>query len=176
MKTDTGEVSIKASEITILSKALRPLPDKYHGLTNIEQRYRQRYLDLISNRESFDRFMKRSQIISEIRRYLDGNGYIEVETPVLHNEAGGAAARPFITHHNALDIDLYLRIALELHLKRLIVGGMEKFMKSAAFSVMKELILHNPEFTMLEAYTAYTDFNDVMNLTEGIIRNAAEKY
>ncbi|MCZ1224114.1 lysine--tRNA ligase, partial [Enterococcus faecium] len=103
MKTDTGEVSIKASEITILSKALRPLPDKYHGLTNIEQRYRQRYLDLISNRESFDRFMKRSQIISEIRRYLDGNGYIEVETPVLHNEAGGAAARPFITHHNALD-------------------------------------------------------------------------
>ena len=105
---------------------MRPLPDKYHGLTNVEQRYRQRYLDLISNKESFDRFMKRSQIISEIRRYLDGNGYVEVETPVLHNEAGGAAARPFITHHNALDMDLYLRIALELHLKRLIVGGMEK--------------------------------------------------
>ncbi|HAQ6125991.1 TPA: lysine--tRNA ligase [Enterococcus faecium] len=176
MKTDTGEVSIKASEITILSKALRPLPDKYHGLTNIEQRYRQRYLDLISNRESFDRFMKRSQIISEIRRYLDGNGYIEVETPVLHNEAGGAAARPFITHHNALDIDLYLRIALELHLKRLIVGGMEKVYEIGRVFRNEGIdTTHNPEFTMLEAYTAYTDFNDVMNLTEGIIRNAAEK-
>ena len=126
MKTNTGEVTVKAQTITLLTKALRPLPDKYHGLTNVEQRYRQRYLDLISNKESFDRFMKRSQIISEIRRYLDGNGYVEVETPVLHNEAGGAAARPFITHHNALDMDLYLRIALELHLKRLIVGGMEK--------------------------------------------------
>lgn len=176
MKTDTGEVSIKASEITILSKALRPLPDKYHGLTNIEQRYRQRYLDLISNRESFDRFMKRSQIISEIRRYLDGNGYIEVETPVLHNEAGGAAARPFITHHNALDIDLYLRIALELHLKRLIVGGMEKVYEIGRVFRNEGIdTTHNPEFTMLEAYTAYTDFNDVMNLTEGIIRNAAQK-
>lgn len=176
MKTDTGEVSIKASEIVILSKALRPLPDKYHGLTNIEQRYRQRYLDLISNRESFDRFMKRSQIISEIRRYLDGNGYIEVETPVLHNEAGGAAARPFITHHNALDIDLYLRIALELHLKRLIVGGMEKVYEiSRVFRNEGIDTTHNPEFTMLEAYTAYTDFQDVMNLTEGIIRNAAQK-
>ena len=176
MKTDTGEVSIKASEIVILSKALRPLPDKYHGLTNIEQRYRQRYLDLISNRESFDRFMKRSQIISEIRRYLDGNGYIEVETPVLHNEAGGAAARPFITHHNALDIDLYLRIALELHLKRLIVGGMEKVYEiSRVFRNEGIDTTHNPEFAMLEAYTAYTDFQDVMNLTEGIIRNAAQK-
>ncbi|MEY8445838.1 lysine--tRNA ligase [Enterococcus ratti] len=176
MKTDTGEVSIKASEITILSKALRPLPDKYHGLTNIEQRYRQRYLDLISNRESFDRFMKRSQIISEIRRYLDSNGYIEVETPVLHNEAGGAAARPFITHHNALDIDLYLRIALELHLKRLIVGGMEKVYEIGRVFRNEGIdTTHNPEFTMLEAYTAYTDFQDVMNLTEGIIRNAAQK-
>jgi len=176
MKTDTGEVSIKASEIVILSKALRPLPDKYHGLTNIEQRYRQRYLDLVSNRDSFDRFMKRSQIISEIRRYLDGNGYIEVETPVLHNEAGGAAARPFITHHNALDMDLYLRIALELHLKRLIVGGMEKVYEIGRVFRNEGIdTTHNPEFTMLEAYTAYTDFQDVMNLTEGIIRNAAEK-
>ena len=153
MKTDTGEVSIKASEITILSKALRPLPDKYHGLTNIEQRYRQRYLDLISNRESFDRFMKRSQIISEIRRYLDGNGYIEVETPVLHNEAGGAAARPFITHHNALDIDLYLRIALELHLKRLIVGGMEKVYEIGRVFRNEGIdTTHNPEFTQLKKY------------------------
>ncbi|MHC5375033.1 lysine--tRNA ligase [Enterococcus sp. LJL120] len=176
MKTDMGEVSIKAREITLLSKALRPLPDKYHGLTNIEQRYRQRYLDLISNRDSFDRFMKRSQIISEIRRYLDGQGYIEVETPTLHNEAGGAAARPFITHHNALDIDLYLRIALELHLKRLIVGGMEKVYEIGRVFRNEGIdTTHNPEFTMLEAYTAYFDFQDVMKLTEGIIRNAAEK-
>lgn len=176
MKTDTGEVSIKAKEIIILSKALRPLPDKYHGLTNIEQRYRQRYLDLISNQESFDRFMKRSQIISEIRRYLDGHGYIEVETPVLHNQAGGAAARPFTTHHNALDIDLYLRIALELHLKRLIVGGMEKVYEIGRVFRNEGIdTTHNPEFTMLEAYTAYTDFKDVMDLTEGIIRHAAEK-
>ncbi|WP_164709430.1 lysine--tRNA ligase [Enterococcus mediterraneensis] len=176
MKTDTGEVTIKAKEITILSKALRPLPDKYHGLTNIEQRYRQRYLDLISNRESFDRFTKRSQIISEIRRYLDGLGYLEVETPVLHNQAGGAAARPFITHHNALDMDLYLRIALELHLKRLIVGGMEKVYEIGRVFRNEGIdTTHNPEFTMIEVYTAYTDYQDVMDLTEGIIRNAAQK-
>lgn len=158
MKTNTGEVTVKAQTITLLTKALRPLPDKYHGLTNVEQRYRQRYLDLISNKESFDRFMKRSQIISEIRRYLDGNGYVEVETPVLHNEAGGAAARPFITHHNALDMDLYLRIALELHLKRLIVGGMEKVYEIGRVFRNEGIdTTHNPEFTMLEAYTAYTD-------------------
>lgn len=176
MKTDTGEVTIKAKTLVLLTKALRPLPDKYHGLTNIEQRYRQRYLDLISNKESFDRFMKRSQIISEIRRYLDGHGYVEVETPVLHNDAGGAAARPFITHHNALDMDLYLRIALELHLKRLIVGGMEKVYEIGRVFRNEGIdTTHNPEFTMLEAYTAYTDFKDVMDLTEGIIRNAAEK-
>lgn len=176
MKTDTGEVTIKAQTIVLLTKALRPLPDKYHGLTNIEQRYRQRYLDLISNKDSFDRFMKRSQIISEIRRYLDGNGYVEVETPVLHNDAGGAAARPFITHHNALDMDLYLRIALELHLKRLIVGGMEKVYEIGRVFRNEGIdTTHNPEFTMLEAYTAYTDYKDVMDLTEGIIRNAADK-
>lgn len=175
MKTDTGEVSIKAKEITLLSKALRPLPEKYHGLTNVEQRYRQRYLDLISNRESFDRFTKRSQIISQIRRYLDGLGYIEVETPVLHNEAGGATARPFITHHNALDMDLYLRIALELHLKRLIVGGMEKVYEIGRVFRNEGIdTTHNPEFTMMEVYTAYHDYLDVMNLTEGIIRNVAE--
>lgn len=176
MKTDTGEVTIKAQTIVLLTKALRPLPDKYHGLTNIEQRYRQRYLDLISNKDSFDRFMKRSQIISEIRRYLDSNGYVEVETPVLHNDAGGAAARPFITHHNALDMDLYLRIALELHLKRLIVGGMEKVYEIGRVFRNEGIdTTHNPEFTMLEAYTAYTDYKDVMDLTEGIIRNAADK-
>ncbi len=175
MMTDTGEVTIKAEKITLLTKALRPLPDKYHGLTNVEQRYRQRYLDLISNQDSFDRFMKRSQIISEIRRYLDGLGYVEVETPVLHNQAGGATARPFITHHNALDMDLYLRIALELHLKRLIVGGMEKVYEIGRVFRNEGIdTTHNPEFTMLECYTAYADFKDVMNLTEGIIRTAAE--
>src|SRR5699024_4622904 len=169
-------VSVKATKLTVLSKALRPLPEKYHGLTNVEQRYRQRYLDLISNRESFERFTKRSQIISEIRRFLDRKGYLEVETPVLHNQAGGASARPFITHHNALNMDLYLRIALELHLKRLIVGGMEKVYEIGRVFRNEGIdTTHNPEFTMLECYTAYADFKDVMNLTEGIIRNAAEK-
>ena len=124
MRTDMGELSIKATHITHLSKALRPLPEKFHGLSDVETIYRKRYLDLISNRESFDRFVTRSKIISEIRRYLDAQGFLEVETPVLHNEAGGAAAKPFITHHNAQNIDMVLRIALELHLKRLIVGGM----------------------------------------------------
>ncbi len=176
MKTDTGEVTIKPSSITILSKALRPLPDKYHGLTNVEQRYRQRYLDLISNRESFERFVQRSEIIKEIRNYLNGQGYLEVETPTLHNSAGGAAARPFITHHNALDMDLYLRIALELHLKRLIVGGMEKVYEIGRVFRNEGIdTTHNPEFTMLEVYTAYTDYQDVMDLTEGIIRETAQK-
>ncbi|HIX70322.1 MULTISPECIES: lysine--tRNA ligase [Enterococcus] len=174
MKTDTGEVSIKAKKVTMLSKALRPLPDKYHGLSNVEQRYRQRYLDLISNKESFDRFTKRSRIVSSIRNYLDNHGYLEVETPVLHNQAGGASARPFTTHHNALDMELYLRIALELHLKRLIVGGMEKVYEiSRVFRNEGIDTTHNPEFTMLEVYTAYTDYLDVMDLVEGIIRNAA---
>lgn len=174
MKTDTGEVSIKAKKVTMLSKALRPLPDKYHGLSNVEQRYRQRYLDLISNKESFDRFTKRSRIVSSIRNYLDNHGYLEVETPVLHNQAGGASARPFTTHHNALDMELYLRIALELHLKRLIVGGMEKVYEiSRVFRNEGIDTTHNPEFTMLEVYTAYTDYLDVMDLAEGIIRNAA---
>lgn len=176
MKTDTGEVTIKPTSLVMLSKALRPLPDKYHGLTNVEQRYRQRYLDLISNRESFDKFVRRSEIIREVRNYLNGHGYLEVETPVLHNMAGGAAARPFITHHNTLDMDLYLRIALELHLKRLIVGGMEKVYEiGRVFRNEGMDTTHNPEFTMLEVYTAYTDFNDVMDLTEGIISTAAEK-
>ncbi len=175
MKTNTGEVSVKAEKVTLLTKALRPLPEKYHGLTNVEQRYRQRYLDLISNRDSFERFKKRSQIISEIRRYLDHRGYLEVETPVLHNQAGGAAARPFVTHHNALDIDLYLRIALELHLKRLIVGGMEKVYEIGRVFRNEGIdTTHNPEFTMLECYTAYANFGDVMDLTEGIIRNVTK--
>lgn len=176
IKTDMGELTVHASHLTFLSKALRPLPDKYHGLTNIEQIYRQRYLDLITNRESFDRFTKRTKIIAAVREYLDGNGFLEVETPVLHNQAGGASARPFITHHNALDIDLYMRIALELHLKRLIVGGMERVYEiGRVFRNEGVDTKHNPEFTELETYAAYWDLGDVMNETEGIFRHAATK-
>lgn len=175
MKTNTGELSIKPTELTFLSKALRPLPDKYHGLTNVEQRYRQRYLDLISNKDSFDTFILRSRIIKEIRNYLNEHGYLEVETPTLHNMAGGAAARPFVTHHNALDMELYLRIALELHLKRLIVGGMEKVYEIGRVFRNEGIdTTHNPEFTMLEVYTAYADYRDVMDLTEGIITSVAQ--
>ena len=175
MRTDMGELSIKADNITFLSKSLRPLPEKYHGLTDTETKYRKRYLDLISNRESFNRFVSRSKIISEVRRYLDSHDYLEVETPVLHNEAGGAAARPFMTHHNAQDIDMALRIALELHLKRLIVGGMEKVYEiGRVFRNEGMDTTHNPEFTMLEVYTAYTDYTDVMNLTEGLIKHVAK--
>lgn len=176
MKTDMGELTIKPTSFTFLTKALRPLPDKYHGLQNVEQRYRQRYLDLISNRESFDTFVKRSQIIKEMRNYLNDNGYLEVETPTLHNMAGGAAARPFITHHNALDMELYLRIALELHLKRLIVGGMEKVYEIGRVFRNEGIdTTHNPEFTMMEVYTAYADYRDIMDLTEGIVQYVAEK-
>lgn len=175
MKTDTGEVTIKAKKITFLSKALRPLPEKWHGLTDTEIRYRKRYLDLISNRESFERFVTRSHIISEIRHYMDTRGYLEVETPVLHNEAGGAAAKPFYTHHNALNFDMTLRIALELHLKRLIVGGMEKVYEiGRVFRNEGMDQTHNPEFTMLESYEAYADINDIMNLTEGIFQHIAK--
>ena len=176
MKTDMGEMTIKPTDFTFLTKALRPLPDKYHGLTNVEQKYRQRYLDLISNRDSFDKFVKRSEIIREVRNYLNDHGYLEVETPTLHNMAGGAAARPFITHHNALDMELYLRIALELHLKRLIVGGMEKVYEIGRVFRNEGIdATHNPEFTMLEVYTAYTDYKDIMDLTEGIITTVAQK-
>ncbi|AMV60155.1 lysyl-tRNA synthetase [Pediococcus damnosus LMG 28219] len=175
MKTDMGELTVKATDLTFLTKALRPLPDKYHGLQNVEQIYRQRYLDLISNDDSFDRFIKRTKIITAIRKYLDNLDYTEVETPVLHGQAGGANARPFITHHNALDIDLYLRIALELHLKRLIVGGMERVYEiGRVFRNEGMDTKHNPEFTMLETYTAYFDFHDVMNETEGIFKAAAK--
>ena len=175
MRTDMGELTIKATHITHLSKALRPLPEKFHGLTDVETIYRKRYLDLISNRESFERFVTRSKIISEIRRYLDGLGFLEVETPVLHNEAGGAAARPFITHHNAQDMDMVLRIALELHLKRLIVGGMEKVYEiGRVFRNEGMDVTHNPEFTMIELYEAYADFKDIMDITEGIIQHASK--
>ena len=175
MRTDMGELSIKATHITHLSKALRPLPEKFHGLTDVETIYRKRYLDLISNRESFERFVTRSRIVSEIRCYLDNQGFLEVETPVLHNEAGGAAARPFITHHNAQNIDMVLRIATELHLKRLIVGGMERVYEMGRIFRNEGMdATHNPEFTTIEAYQAYADFEDIMDLTEGIIQSAAK--
>ena len=175
MRTDMGELSIKATHITHLSKALRPLPEKFHGLTDVETIYRKRYLDLISNRESFERFVTRSRIVSEIRRYLDNQGFLEVETPVLHNEAGGAAARPFITHHNAQNIDMVLRIATELHLKRLIVGGMARVYEMGRLFRNEGMdATHNPEFTTIEAYQAYADFEDIMDLTEGIIQSAAK--
>lgn len=176
MKTNMGELSVRPTEFVHLTKALRPLPDKYHGLTNVEQKYRQRYLDLISNKESYDRFVSRSRIISEIRTYLNRLDYLEVETPVLHNMAGGAAARPFITHHNALDMELYMRIALELHLKRLVIGGMEKVYEIGRVFRNEGIdTTHNPEFTMLELYTAYTDYDDVMNLVEGLFEHVTKE-
>lgn len=175
MRTDMGELSIKAARLTHLSKALRPLPEKFHGLSDVETIYRKRYLDLISNRESFERFMDRSKIVSEIRRYLDNQGFLEVETPVLHNEAGGAAARPFETHHNAQNIDMVLRIATELHLKRLIVGGMERVYEMGRIFRNEGMdATHNPEFTTIEAYQAYADFQDIMDLVQGIIQAAAK--
>lgn len=174
IKTDMGELTIKPTHVTHLTKALRPLPDKYHGLTDVETIYRQRYLDLIANENSFDKFQKRSKIISAVRAYLDGQSFTEVETPILQTEAGGAAARPFTTHHNALDIDMYLRIALELHLKRLIVGGMDRVYEiGRVFRNEGMDTKHNPEFTVLESYAAFWDFNDVMNQTEAIFKAAA---
>lgn len=176
MKTNTGELSVHVEEYTFLTKSLRPLPDKYHGLSNVDQIYRQRYLDLISNEESYNRFVKRSEIISAIRQHLDEKGYLEVETPILQAEAGGATARPFVTHHNALDLDLYMRIALELHLKRLVVGGMEKVYEIGRIFRNEGIdTTHNPEFTMLELYTAYHQMEDVMDLTEDLISSVAEK-
>jgi lysyl-tRNA synthetase class 2 len=175
MKTNTGELTVKAEDLSFLTKALRPLPDQYYGLSDVETKYRKRYLDLITNEDSMDRFVKRSQILQEIRAYLTDHGYIEVETPTLHNIAGGATARPFITHHNALDMDLYLRIALELHLKRLVIGGMEKvFEIGRVFRNEGIDTTHNPEFTMLELYTAYHDYWDVMDLVEDLLQHVAQ--
>lgn len=174
-KTNAGELSVRASEFTFLTKSLRPMPEKFHGLQDVEQRYRQRYLDLMTNADSKDTFITRSKIIRSIRNYLDGQGYLEVETPILHSIAGGAAARPFITHHNALDMDLYLRIALELHLKRLIVGGLEKVYEiGRVFRNEGVSTRHNPEFTLLELYGAYLDYQDIMELTENLIANVAQ--
>ena len=175
-KTQKEEISIKAEEVILLSKSLNPLPEKFHGLKDTDLRYRQRYVDLIVNPEVKDTFIKRSMIIKEIRNFLDERGFLEVETPVLHTIAGGAAARPFITHHNALDIDMYLRIALELHLKRLIVGGFDKVYEiGRVFRNEGISVRHNPEFTLLELYEAYTDYNGMMDITEELIRYVADK-
>lgn len=175
-KTKTGEISIHAKEVTLLSKSLRPLPEKFHGLKDTDLRYRQRYVDLIMNPEVKDTFIKRIQILKEIRSFLDNLGYLEVETPILNNISGGASARPFITHHNTLDIDMYLRIALELNLKRLIVGGFDKvYEMNRVFRNEGMDIKHNPEFTELELYAAYQNLDDMMNVTEKLITTVAQK-
>ncbi|HEY4578586.1 MAG TPA: lysine--tRNA ligase [Savagea sp.] len=175
-KTNVGELSIRATEFTFLTKALRPLPEKFHGLKDIEQRYRQRYLDLISTEGSKETFIMRSKIIQSMRRYLDSQGFLEVETPMLHSIAGGANAKPFITHHNALDMELYMRIAIELHLKRLIVGGLEKVYEiGRVFRNEGISTRHNPEFTMIELYEAYADYKDIMALTENMVAHIAQE-
>jgi lysyl-tRNA synthetase class 2 len=174
-KTKTGEISIHAAKVTLLSKSLQVLPEKFHGLTNTDQRYRQRYVDLIMNAEVKDTFIKRSQILKEIRRFLDGRGFMEVETPMLVSNAGGAAARPFETHYNALDEDVKLRISLELYLKRLIVGGLERVYEiGRVFRNEGVDTRHNPEFTLMELYQAYTDYEGMMELTESMFRYLAE--
>ena len=175
-KTKTGEISVHATELTLLSKSLQILPEKYHGLTNTDMRYRQRYVDLIMNPEVKDTFVKRSKIISTIRRFLDGQGFMEVETPMLVANAGGAAARPFETHFNALDEDFKLRISLELYLKRLIVGGLEKVYEIGRVFRNEGLdTRHNPEFTLMELYQAYTDYHGMMDLTENMYRYVAQE-
>lgn len=173
-KTKTGETSIHATEVVLLSKSLQVLPEKFHGLKDTDMRYRQRYVDLIVNPEVKDTFIKRTLILREVRRYLDNNGFLEVETPVLTTEAGGAAARPFTAHYNALDEDVKLRISLELYLKRLIVGGMERVYEIGRVFRNEGLsVRHNPEFTLLEAYQAYTDYYGMMDLAENLIRHVA---
>lgn len=175
-KTKTGEISIHVTSVVLLSKSLQILPEKFHGLTNTDLRYRQRYVDLIMNTEVKDTFIKRSRIISSIRKYLDGQGFMEVETPMLVSNAGGAAARPFETHFNALDEDFKLRISLELYLKRLIVGGMERVYEIGRVFRNEGLdTRHNPEFTLMELYQAYTDYNGMMDLTENLYRHVAQE-
>lgn len=175
-RTKKGELSVKVSELTLLSKSLRPLPEKFHGLTDTDTRYRQRYVDLIVNPEVKDTFIKRSQILREIRNFLDAQGFMEVETPMLVSNAGGAAARPFETHYNALDEDVKLRISLELYLKRLIVGGLERVYEiGRVFRNEGVDTRHNPEFTLMELYQAYTDYHGMMDLTENMFRYVAQK-
>ncbi|WP_417655853.1 lysine--tRNA ligase [Pseudidiomarina aestuarii] len=173
-KTNTGELSVQVDDVRLLTKALRPLPDKFHGLADQETRYRQRYLDLITNEESRNTFIVRSKVVDYIRRYLTAKQFLEVETPMMQTIPGGAAARPFVTHHNALDMELYLRIAPELYLKRLVVGGFEKvFEINRNFRNEGLSTRHNPEFTMLEFYWGYADYNDLMDLTEDMLRGMA---
>jgi len=175
-RTRTNELTLAATRVYHLSKNLHPLPEKWHGLTDVEARFRQRYVDLIVNQEAREAFVRRSKIVREIRSFLDSRGYMEVDTPVLQVIAGGALARPFRTHHNALDIDLYLRIALELYLKRLIVGGLPRvYEMSRIFRNEGISSQHNPEFTMLEFYQAYSDYRDLMDLTEIMITQVAER-
>ena len=175
-RTQRGEMSVRCKQVTLLSKSLRPLPEKYHGLQDKELRYRQRYVDLIVNPESRRNFEIRSQLVSYLRSFLDGRGYMEVETPVLNTISGGATARPFITHHNTLDIDMYMRIATELHLKRLIVGGLERVYEIGRIFRNEGMdTKHNPEFTTVELYQAYADFNDMMDLFEDFLSSAAQK-
>jgi lysyl-tRNA synthetase class 2 len=175
-KTRTGELSIKCTSIRLLAKALRPLPEKFHGLADQEQRYRQRYVDLITNPEARRTFVARSQIVQSIRDFFVARGYLEVETPMMHPIPGGAAARPFTTHHNALDMDLFLRIAPELYLKKLVIGGLEKvFEINRSFRNEGISTRHNPEFTMIEFYEAYQDYRYLMDLTETLVREVAQK-
>jgi len=175
-RTKSGELTMEVSDFTMLCKSLRPLPEKWHGLADVEKRYRQRYLDLISNEENKNIFILRSKIITAIRSFLDKQGFMEVETPVLQPHAGGALARPFVTHHHALDEDLYLRIALELHLKRLVVGGFDKVYEiGRAFRNEGISVRHNPEFTLLECYQAYSDYNDMMRLVEEMLKYIAQE-
>src|SRR3954470_5383136 len=174
-RTPRGELSVNASDVTVLAKGLRPLPEKYHGLADVELRYRQRYLDLIMNPQSRDTLLRRSRVVAAMRGHLSERGYVEVETPMLHTIAGGASAKPFVTHHNALDIDLYLRIAPELHLKRLLVGGLadKLFEINRCFRNEGLSPRHNPEFTSLELYEAYVDYAAMMALTEEIVAHLA---
>ena len=175
-RTHSGEISVKAHKLTFLSKSLRPLPEKFHGLQDVELRYRQRYVDLIMNPDVKNTFIIRSRIIRGIRNYLDARGFLEVETPMLHHIAGGAAARPFVTHHNTLDMDLYMRIALELYLKRLIVGGLERVYEiGRVFRNEGISIRHNPEFTLLELYQAYSDYYGMMEITENMISHVSKE-
>ena len=175
-KTRTEEISVHAKEVILLSKSLRPLPEKFHGLKDTDLRYRQRYVDLIVNPEVKETFLLRSKILQEVKNFLNGEGYLEVDTPILNTIAGGAAARPFITHHNTLNIDMYLRIANELYLKRLIVGGFDRVYEMGRMFRNEGMdIKHNPEFTNIEFYAAYQDYNDMMDLSENLIRTVAEK-